>query len=84
MHKFTEEQVQYIREIAQGKDSKTITDLFNKKFHLQLKVSQIQSCKQNHGIRSGIDCRFKKGLIPANKGGSMSPEQYKKYYKNEE
>lgn len=80
MHKFTKKQIEFIKKIAKGKDSKTITVLFNNKFNLNLKVSQIQSCKQNHGIKSEIDCRFKKGNIPANKGkkGSMSPEQYKK------
>lgn len=43
-------------------------------------MSQIESCKRNHNIKSGIDSRFKKGNIPVNKGkkGSMSPEQYKK------
>lgn len=76
MHHFTNEQIEFIRKIAKGKDTKTITELVNNKFGLNLKISQIQSCKSNHDIKSGIDCRFKKGNIPANKGkkGSMSPE----------
>lgn len=80
MHKFTDEQIEFIRKIAKGKNSKVITELFNNKFNLNLKVSQIQSCKHNHNIKSGIDCRFKKRNIPVNKGkkGSMSPEQYKR------
>lgn len=80
MHHFTNEQIEFIRKIAKGKDTKTITESVNNKFGLNLKISQIQSCKSNHDIKSGIDCRFKKGNIPANKGkkGSMSPEQYKK------
>lgn len=80
MHHFTNEQIEFIRKIAKGKDTKTITELVNNKFGLNLKISQIQSCKSNHDIKSGIDCRLKKGNIPANKGkkGSMSPEQYKK------
>lgn len=80
MHHFTNEQIEFIRKIAKGKDTKTITELVNNKFGLNLKISQIQSCKSNHDIKSGIDCRFKKGNIPANKGkkGSMSPEQYEK------
>ena len=79
-HKFTGEQIEFIKKIAKDKDSKIITVLFNNKFNLNLKVSQIQSCKQNHGIRSGFDSRFKKGNIPVNKGkkGYMSYEQYKK------
>ena len=80
MHKFTDKQIDFIRKIAKGKDTKTITELVNNKFRLNLKISQIQSCKSNHNIKSGIDCRFKKGNIPANKGkkGYMSPEQYEK------
>lgn len=80
MHKFTDEQINFIREIAPGRYVSEITEMFNKHFNLELKVSQIVSCKHNHKIASGIDCRFQKGMIPANKGkkGSMSPDQYKK------
>lgn len=80
MHKFTDEQLQFIREIASGRHVAEITEMVNKHFNLELKVSQIEACKKSHKIRSGIDCRFGKGHIPANKGkkGSMSPEQYKK------
>ena len=80
MHKFTEEQIKFIREIAPGRYAAEITEMVNNRFNLELKVSQIETCKRNHKIRSGIDCRFQKGNIPANKGkkGSMSPEQYEK------
>lgn len=80
MHKFTEEQIKFIREIASGRYAVEITEMVNKRFNLELKVSQIETCKRNHKIRSGIDSRFQKGMIPANKGkkGSMSPEQYEK------
>lgn len=80
MHKFTDEQIKFIKEIAPGRYAKEITEMVNKRFNLELKVSQIETCKRNHKIRSGIDCRFKKGQVTWNKGkkGSMSPEQYKK------
>lgn len=80
MHKFTEEQIEFIREIAPGRYSAEITEMVNNRFNLELKVSQIKTCKENHKIRSGLDCRFQKGMIPANKGkkGFMSPEQYEK------
>ena len=80
MHKFTDEQINFIREIAPGRYVSEITEMFNKHFNLELQVSQIVSCKHNHKIASGIDCRFQKGMKPANKGkkGSMSPDQYKK------
>ncbi len=80
MHKFTDEQINFIRKIAPGRYVSEITEMFNKHFDLNLKVSQIVSCKHNHNIASGIDCRFQKGMIPANKGkkGYMSPDQYKR------
>ncbi len=80
MHKFTEEQIKFIREIAPGRYAVEITEMVNNRFNLELKVSQIETCKRNHKIRSGIDSRFQKGMIPANKGkkGYMSPEQYEK------
>ena len=80
MHKFSDEQIEFIREIAPGRYAAEITEMVNKRFNLDLKVSQIESCKKNHNIMSGIDSRFKKGMIPYNKGkkGSMSPEQYEK------
>ena len=79
MHKFTEEQIEYIKKVASGKYAAEITKLVNKKFNLKLKVSQIKTCKINQLIRSGIESRFTKGHIPANKGKKgMSPEQYEK------
>ena len=80
MHKFSEEQLTFIKKIAPGRYATEITEMVNKQFDLELLVSQIESCKRNHNIKSGIDSKFKKGNIPANKGkkGSMSPEQYKK------
>lgn len=80
MHKFTDEQINFIRKIAPGRYTSEITEMFNKHFNLNLKASQIASCKKNHNIKSGIDSRFQKGMIPANKGkkGSMSPKQYEK------
>ena len=80
MHKFSDEQIEFIREIAPGRYAAEITEMVNKRFNLDLKVSQIESCKKNHNIMSGIDYRFKKGMIPYNKGkkGSMSPEHYEK------
>lgn len=68
MHKFTEEQIKFIREIAPGRYAVEITEMVNNRFNLELKVSQIETCKRNHKIRSGIDSRFQKGMIPANKG----------------
>ena len=49
--------------IAPGRYAAEITEMVNKQFDLELKVSQIESCKRNHNIKSGIDSKFKKGKI---------------------
>lgn len=67
-HKFTEEEIYFIKSVVKGKDTKTIADLVNEKFELNLTALQIQTVKNNYNLKSGIDTRFKKGQVPANKG----------------
>ena len=74
----TPEQDEYVRKIAKGHTCAEITAMLNKEFGLKLSVSQIKFYKQNHGIRSGINARFKKGQEPPNKGKKLSPEKYAK------
>ena len=75
---FTPEQDAYFREIVAGNTSAKIVELMNEKFNLNLTVPQVQTYKQNHGLKNGVDCRFGKGHIPANKGKKQSPEVYAK------
>lgn len=50
---YTEEMIDYVREIAPGKFNDEITGMFNKKFNLNKTVSQINQMKANHKITSG-------------------------------
>lgn len=68
LHKYTSEQIQFLKDNAYGKYNDEITELFNKEFGLDLKVSQIKSAKNRHKIDSGITGRFEKGNKPWNKG----------------
>lgn len=68
MHIFTDEQRKFIAKNVKGKPNKDLTALFNKHFGLNLRINQIKAFKKNHKLPSGLDCRFKKGRIPANKG----------------
>lgn len=78
MHRFTIEQKSFILENAKGLTNAELTDIFNRKFETDLKASQIKAYKSNHAISSGLDGRFKKGQVSANKGKKMSREQYEK------
>ena len=82
MHKYTEEQRSYIKRYAKGRTSKELTDMFNKKFGLDIKVRTMQSYKTNLKVTSGVDCRFKKGQVSHNKGKKMPECLYEKMKSN--
>lgn len=50
---YTEEMIEYVKEIAPNRFNREIAELFNKKFGLNKTVSQINSMKSNHKITSG-------------------------------
>lgn len=68
----------YMRSIAAGRTAGEIAEAVSGHFGIEFSVSQCKAYKRNHGIISGLDCRFKKGEEPANKGKKMSPELYEK------
>lgn len=82
MHFFTEDNLDYLRQIAPGQGSKEITQQFNDHFNLSLTVDQIRWCKKNHKIPSGLTGRFVKGNMsgtPFIKGQHMGrATEYKK------
>lgn len=65
---YTKEQKEFIAEIVKGRTTEEITRMVNNKFNLNLSNKQIRSYKKNHGLKSGVDCTFKKGHVPFNKG----------------
>jgi len=69
---------EYVKGIAKGRSSKEIAKAVSEYFGIEFSISQCRAYKKNHNIASGLDCRFKKGHKPANKGKKMSLEQYKK------
>ena len=76
--KYPEGMEGYIRGIARGKGSGEIARAVSEHFGIEFSVSQCRAYKKNHAIISGLDCRFKKGGEPANKGKRMGSEQYEK------
>ncbi len=71
----TKDQDEFLRENIKGKTRVEVTLLINKAFGSNFKASQIDAYCRRKSIKSGLDCRFKKGQIPANKGKKMSQEQ---------
>ena len=84
-HKYTKAQTDFIKKNIKGSKTDELTQMFNSHFGLKLKVSQIRGFIKNHGLKNGLDCRFKPGHIPANKGkkgvGGWEPTQFKKGHK---
>lgn len=76
--KYPEGMEDYIRNIADGKTAGEIAKAVSEHFCIEFSIPQCRAYKKNHDIASGLDCRFKKGDEPANKGKKMSLEQYEK------
>lgn len=74
----TEEQIEYVRNNLPGKHFKEFTEEFNAKFGVNISCEQMHGLAKRNGICNGLDAKFAKGGIPANKGKKMSPEQYAK------
>lgn len=74
-HRFTKEQIEYLRRIGDALENKVITQVFNKKFNTNLTREQITGAKWRNNIPSikGEGGRFEKRSIPWNKGLSYMP-----------
>lgn len=78
-HRWSSEEEQFLIDNVKGITLKELTNRFNKKFNLNLNENCIANRKSKLNLQSGITGgQFEKGNIPANKGKTMTPEQYKK------
>ena len=57
-HVWTDEQVEYLKKIAEGTPRKEIVKKLNDKFNLNLTILQVRDCMNARGIRNNIDKRF--------------------------
>ena len=57
-HVWTNEQVEYLKKIAEGTPRKEIVKKLNDKFNLNLTLLQVRDCMNGRGIRNNIDKRF--------------------------
>jgi hypothetical protein len=71
MHRYTQEQIQFIREQAKGKQVDEIHQLFIEEFKVNVTIKSIKGIMYRHGIKNGMQgfsTRFNKGQSPWNKG----------------
>ena len=68
MNKYKDEMINFLREVAKGKTYKEITELFNRRFNLDVTAEKIKSLLSRKKICTGTLGYFKKGSIPWNKG----------------
>lgn len=76
-HRYSSNEIDFIRLHASGKSNKDLTNLFNQHFKSNLSVSQIKGAKKNRKISSGITGNYSLGSIPWNKGtkGLVKPNK---------
>lgn len=92
--KYTADHIDFISGNIVGRRYRDLTEMFNARFGMELKISTMISLASRHGFRNERDCRFntgweptqfKKGHVPANKGkkgvGGWAPTQFKKGHK---
>jgi hypothetical protein len=68
VHRYSSEQADFIAENIKGRSQVELTKMFNAHFKLQIGINQIRAYLKNHSLRSGLDCSFKPGHTPFNKG----------------
>ena len=77
-----DEQVEFFKTVVKNRSSAEIMEIINKKYNMNLKISQIKDLKKRLKLKSGVDCRFKKGQVSFNKGKKgiigMSSTRFKK------
>lgn len=59
----TDEQLEYLKENYKGRTTQELVDLMNKQFGTNFTVKQLQTFKKHNGFVSGVDTRFKKGIL---------------------
>ncbi len=84
VHRYTQEEFEFIDDNIIDRTISELTELFNAHFGLNLSVGQIRGFVHNNGLTSGVDCQFQPGHTPANKGKkgvshpNAVPTQFKK------
>ena len=68
LHKWSKEELEYLKEVAPGHSYEEIFKLMNDKFEYQFTLEQIKGAMNRNKIKTGLGGHFKKGSTPWNKG----------------
>ena len=68
MHRYSEEQKEFIITNNYGKYSKELAEMFNQHFNTNITAKEIAYFRRNHKLKSGLTGQFKKGNVAHNKG----------------
>lgn len=69
-HRYTQEQIKFIHENAQGNSLEEIQELVNRRYNIEVSVRSIQGIMYRNGIKNGMKgytTRFENGQNPWNK-----------------
>ena len=82
VHIWSNEEKEYLKQIAPGHHYKEIQELMSKAYGLNLTLDQVKGAIGRYKLNTGFTGQFKKGQAPANKGmkgvGGWEPTQFKK------
>lgn len=68
-HKYSSEEIEFLKNNVKGISAKELTDRFNKYFGCNVTIKAIVNRKSKYNLKSGVNSSwFKKGFIPYNKG----------------
>ena len=68
IHRWTDEEKEYLKEICFGKSYREIIELMYSKFGYRFSKTQISSALKRYNLTTGRTGRFEKGFTPWNKG----------------
>ena len=68
--------VEYVREHCVGVLTSDLIQMIKRDLGMEVTPVTMRNLKHKYKLRSGVNCTFKKGHVPANKGQKMSAEQY--------
>ena len=68
LHKWSKEEIEYLKQVAPGHSYEEIFKLMNDKFEYQFTLEQIKGAMNRNKIKTGLGGHFKKGSTPWNKG----------------
>jgi hypothetical protein len=67
-HHYTAAEIRFLTAKVSGRPYAELTELFNRRFGLNLNVGRIKDTLGRHGLNNGRDCRFRPGQTSHNKG----------------